>query len=154
MVLPSHASCQIALDKLHGLCNNPVAMTEQQLKLVAAGGFEPPNSIPDSGPDTPNSVLERARRDGCGCHPWGRCRHFGGMVIRFVDVGQAADTTHEWDSSDGRYWVSGPSQQYPCVCGRLRITPMRGREPSQLRTNDKDAALAEFHRREEELIRG
>ena len=33
-------------------------MTEQQSKLVAAGGFEPPTSIPDSAPDTSNSVLE------------------------------------------------------------------------------------------------
>ena len=102
-----------------------------------------------SGPDTSNSVLERASECSVCPAPVVRCAHFEGQVVRLA--------VHTKDNKLAGHVTMAPitlvvGTDSPAVCGiKHRVTnPHTFYEPFP----DLPSAEAEFHRLEEELIRG
>ena len=91
-------------------------------------------------------MLDRAERDGCGCPEWVvRCAHWGAQILAFSKVG-GVPHNHVGDPaftvSLGGKWDDG------CSCHNIPL-----RFASRAFFNDFESAEAEFHRREQELVR-
>ena len=100
-----------------------------------------------------NGPLERAKRDGCGCLPWVWCAHFDGQVLVLIDEYGAAEThgCYLRDYSEAlAFAVRFKIALIPCRhCGCV----IHGYAATEY-FPDLPSAIAEFDRREEELIRG